>query len=81
MRVPYYTGARAINPQNTLFVPGYTLFDLGGSYAFEIGGVGMTARVNAQNITGKKYFASTSSNYIAFGAPSVIKFSLTANIF
>lgn len=77
----YYTGARAINPQNTLFVPGYTLFDLGGSYAFEIGGVGMTARINAQNITGKKYFASTSSNYIAFGAPSVIKFSLTANIF
>ena len=77
----YYTGARATNPQNTLFVPGYTLFDLGGSYAFEIGGVGMTARVNAQNITGKKYFASTSSNYIAFGAPSVIKFSLTANIF
>ncbi len=77
----YYTGARAINPQNTLFVPGYTLFDLGGSYAFEIGGVGMTARVNAQNLTGKKYFASTSSNYIAFGAPSVIKFSLTANIF
>ncbi|WP_339706258.1 TonB-dependent siderophore receptor [uncultured Sphingosinicella sp.] len=77
----YYTGARAINPQNSLFLPGYTLFDLGGSYAFEIGGVGMTARVNAQNITGKKYFASTSSNYIAFGAPSVIKFSLTANIF
>lgn len=77
----YYTGARAINPQNSLFVPGYTVFDLGGSYAFEIGGVGMTARVNAQNLTGKKYFASTSSNYLAFGAPSVIKFSLTANIF
>ncbi len=77
----YYTGERAINPQNSLFVPGYTLFDLGGSYSFQLGGIDMTARVNAQNITGKKYFASTSSNYLAFGAPSVIKFSLTANIF
>lgn len=77
----YYTGARAINPQNSLFLPGYTVYDLGGSYSFEIGGIGMTARINAQNFTGKRYFASTSTNYIAFGAPSVVKFSLTANLF
>lgn len=77
----YYTGDRAINPQNSLFLPSYTLYDLGGSYRFEIGGVGMTARVNAQNITNKRYFASTSSNYIAFGTPAVVKFSLTADLF
>lgn len=77
----YHTGARAINPENTLFVPGFTLVDLGGSYEFKLGDVDMVARVNAQNITGKRYFASTSSNFFAFGAPRTVKFSLSAKIF
>lgn len=77
----YHTGARAINPENTLFVPGYTLFDLGGSYTFELGGYEMVARVNAENITGKRYFASTSSNFFAFGPPPSVKLSLSAKIF
>ena len=42
---------RPINPQNSLFLPGYTLFDIGASYAFDLGGVRMTARLNAQNVT------------------------------
>ncbi|HNR92698.1 MAG TPA: TonB-dependent receptor, partial [Dokdonella sp.] len=77
----YYTGDRAINPQNSLFVPSYTLYDLGGSYRFQVGGVGMTVRVNAQNITNERYFASTSTNYFAFGTPSTVKLSLTADMF
>jgi iron complex outermembrane receptor protein len=77
----FYTGARAINPQNSLFVPGYTLFDLGGSYTFKLAGTEMVARVYSQNLTNKRYFASTSSNFIAFGAPSVVKFSLSMKLF
>jgi iron complex outermembrane receptor protein len=77
----FYTGARAINPQNTLFLPGYTLFDLGGSYTFKIGGKEMTARVYGQNITGKRYFSSTSSNFIAYGTPSGVKLSLSMKLF
>ena len=77
----YHTGARAINPENTLLVPGFTLFDLGGSYEFKLGDIDMVARVNAENITGKRYFASTSSNFFAFGAPPTVKFSLSAQIF
>ena len=77
----YYTGERAINPQNSLFLPSYTLYDLGGSYRFEIGDVGVTARINWQNITDKRYFASTGGNYIAFGTPSLVKLSLSADLF
>ena len=77
----YYTGDRAINPQNSLVLPDYTLFDVGGSYSFELGGVKMTARLNAQNVTSERYFASTGGNYIAYGAPAVVKLSVTASLF
>ena len=77
----FRTGERAINPQNSLFLPGYTLVDVGAAYGFELGGVRMTARLNAQNVTDERYFVSTAGNYIAYGAPSVIKLSVTANIF
>ena len=76
----FFTGARAINPQNSLFLPGYTLFDAGGSYEFMLAGVDLTARVYAQNITGKRYFASTGGNYISYGVPSSVKFSLSAKL-
>lgn len=77
----YYTGDRAINPQNSLFVPSYTLYDLGGSYRFNVGDVGMTARFNWQNISDERYFASTGTNFLAYGTPSVVKLSLTADLF
>lgn len=73
----YYTGKRAINPQNSLFLPGYTLYDLGASYSFTFHGTDMVARVNAQNITGERYFASTGGNFIAYGAPPSVKFALS----
>ena len=72
----FYTGRRAINPQNSLFLPSYTLYDLGASYRFAFQGTQVTARVNAQNVTGERYFASTGGNFIAFGAPATVKFSL-----
>ncbi|MDB5707334.1 MAG: ligand-gated channel [Sphingomonas bacterium] len=77
----FHTGSRAINPSNSLFLPGYTLFDLGGSYTFSLAGREMTARVYAQNITDKRYFASTSSNFISYGVPASVKFSLSMKIF
>ncbi len=73
----YYTGKRAINPQNSLFLPSYTLYDLGASYSFTFHGTDMVARVNAQNITGERYFASTGGNFIAYGAPPSVKFALS----
>jgi iron complex outermembrane receptor protein len=77
----FRTGDRAINPQNSLFLPGYTLVDVGASYAFDLGGTRITARLNAQNVSDERYFVSTAGNFIAYGAPAVIKFSVTADIF
>ena len=77
----FHVGDRATSPQNTLFLPGYTTFDLGGSLAADIGGRELTFRVYGENITGERYFASTGSNYIAFGVPPSIKFSVTAALF
>lgn len=77
----YWTGRRAINPQNTLFLPGYTLFDAGASYRFEVRGKELEARVYAQNIAHKRYFSSTGGNFIAYGPPASVKFSLSARLF
>jgi iron complex outermembrane receptor protein len=77
----YYTGNRAINPRNQLFVPAYTTYDLGGSFTTLLGGREVTFRVNGENITGKRYFASTAGNFVSKSLPPAIKFSLQAKLF
>lgn len=75
----FHIGPRAINPENSLFVPGYTLFDAGASYDFRIGKRQVTLRAYAQNITGKRYFASTASNVLAYGLPPSFKVAISAS--
>lgn len=72
----YYTGSRAINPLNQATVPAYTLFDLGAGYTTPIDGRPTTFRLNAENITGKRYWASTGSLSLAEGVPRTIRFSV-----
>lgn len=72
----FYTGRRAVNVLNQAFVPGYTLVNLGAGYQTEMAGRQITFRVNAENITGKRYWASTGADLLAQGAPSTVKFSL-----
>lgn len=75
----FHTGRRAINPLNQAFIPGYTLFDAGVGYSTEIASHRVTFRVNAENLTGKRYWASTGGLLLAQGAPSTVKFAITAN--
>ena len=77
----YYTGNRAINPRNQLFVPAYTTFDLGGSYTTVLGGTEVTFRINGENVTGKRYFASTAGNFVSKSLPPAIKLSVQAKLF
>ena len=74
----FYTGRRAINNLNQAFIPGYTLFNLGVAYHTEIEGHDTTFRVNAENITQKKYWSSTGALLLAEGAPSTVKFSVSS---
>lgn len=75
----YYTGSRAINPLNQAYIPAYTLFDLGAGYTTPIDGHPTTFRLNAENITGKRYWASTGALSLAEGAPRTIRFSMGAS--
>ncbi len=72
----YHTGARAVNALNTVFVPSYTLFDLGGSYTTTLGRNKVTFRVNAENVGGKRYFAATGTSLLGQGLPANIKFAI-----
>lgn len=77
----YHTGDRAINSLNQAFIPGHTLLDLGAGYKTEISGVETTFRISAENVTGKRYWASTAANLLSQGAPSTIKFSIETRFF
>lgn len=73
----FYTGRRAIDPLNRAFAPGYALLNLGAAYTTKISGVQTTIRLNGENVTNKRYFASTGQDLLAQGTPTTVKFSIT----
>lgn len=73
----FYIGKRAINSLNEAWIPGYTLVNLGAAYQRDLYGHRTTFRVNAENVGNKKYWASTGTLFLAEGAPSVVKFSVS----
>lgn len=52
-----YVGSRAVDAQNSGFIPGYLLWDAGISYATKFGGTPTTVRLQAKNLTNKYYYA------------------------
>jgi len=73
----YYTGPRAINQLNSAFVPGYTLLDAGASYSILWGGHPLMFRLNGENITRRRYWASTGGLVLSEGPPGDVKFSVS----
>ena len=69
-------GQRAINALNQAFVPGYTTFDLGASYAVELWGRQHALNIYGQNITGKRYWAAAGSGLLQQASPSQISLDL-----
>jgi len=76
----YHTGRQAINATNNAFTPEYTTFDVGGSYDLRMPRYELIFRLNGQNITDKRYWASTGSSVLAEGLPGLVKFSVTARL-
>lgn len=74
----FHVGRRAVNALNQGFVSGYETFDIGASYDFTLAGSQTTLRVYAENVTGKRYWASTGSSLLAQGLPGSVKMSLAA---
>ena len=73
----YYIGARYADALNLARLPGYVTFSLGGSYRFELSGHrAVTLRVNADNIAGKRYWA-TGGTTLYPGDGRTVRASLT----
>ncbi|HEX3843333.1 MAG TPA: TonB-dependent siderophore receptor [Steroidobacteraceae bacterium] len=72
----YYIGPRAVNNLDQAYVPGYTLFDAGFAYEKDLWSRPWTFRLYADNLANKRYWASTSTLFLAEGPPSVVKLSL-----
>jgi iron complex outermembrane receptor protein len=72
----YHTSGQPADDTNKVFTPSYTYFDLGTSYEFELQSHKLVARLNAQNISNKRYWASVGAGSLAESLPRVVKFSL-----
>lgn len=73
----YHTGSQLLDQSSPVVISPYTTFDVGASYTFKVGEHELTARVNGQNITGKRYWATVSTDVLAENLPSTVKFSLS----
>ena len=73
-----YAGKKAFDEANTVFVPSYSVFGLGSSYATRVKGVQTTIRANIDNVTNKFYWRDVTpllGGYLFPGAPRTVKVS------
>lgn len=78
-----HTGASYADSANRLYVPGYTRFDLGARYFFDVGGTFVTLRTRLDNVANKNYWASvggyTENGYLVVGAPRTLTLSASVD--
>ncbi|MPW16036.1 TonB-dependent siderophore receptor [Paraburkholderia sp. CNPSo 3157] len=67
-----FTGNTTVRPAGDLKAGGYTLFNVGASYATRIGGYGVTFRAAIDNITNKRYWEYQYADYISPGDPRTL---------
>ena len=73
-----YSGEKAFDLANTVFVPGYHLFDLGASYATRVAGMSTTLRFGVNNVFDKFYWRDVTpalGGYLLTGAPRTFRAS------
>lgn len=65
----YYMGGRALDPVNTIFLPGYARIDLGARYATHIGGHPVIFRATVENVANKQYWSAANYASVYPGQP------------
>lgn len=70
-----YTGGTMLDASNQLKLAGYTVANIGASYATRIGGHDTTFRVAVNNLTNKRYWEYQYANYIKPGDPRTLSLS------
>jgi iron complex outermembrane recepter protein len=71
-----YSGKKAFDAENTVFVPDYHVFDLGASYATRVAGMRTTLRAKVANVTDKFYWNDVTpllGGYLIPGAPRTLR--------
>ncbi|HBP41195.1 MAG TPA: TonB-dependent siderophore receptor [Halomonas sp.] len=64
-----------INSDNSLSVPGHTIYDVGARYTTHLSGYPLTLRATIDNVTDKAYWAMPQLSSLALGAPRTFMFS------
>ena len=73
-----YSGKKAFDVQNTVFVPAYHVLNLGGAYATRIGNVATTLRLGVDNALDRFYWRDVTpqlGGYLMPGAPRTYRLS------
>jgi iron complex outermembrane receptor protein len=73
-----YAGNKVFNPDNSVTVPGYHLFNLGARYATRVAGAMTTLRFNVDNVFNKFYWRDATQSlggYLFPGAPRTVRVS------
>ncbi|MFL6656616.1 MAG: TonB-dependent siderophore receptor [Massilia sp.] len=73
-----YSGKKAFDEANTVFVPSYSVFGLGSAFTTHIAGAKTTIRLNVDNVTDKAYWRDVTpllGGYLFPGAPRTVKLS------
>ena len=76
-----HTASQFADAANTLVVPAWNRFDIGGRYAMDVGSHQLTLRAGVNNVTNRNYWASSGGypgqGYLTVGAPRTFVFSGT----
>ena len=68
-----------ITADNSLSIPGYTIFDVGARYAMKVASRPVTLRANVSNLADKDYWGVPSTSTLALGAPRTYELSATVD--
>jgi iron complex outermembrane receptor protein len=66
-----------ISADNSLSVPGRTLFDVGARYSTTVAGRPLALRASVNNVTNKAYWGMPLLSSLALGAPRTVLVSAT----
>jgi len=73
-----YAAKQYINTDNSLHIPGRTIYDLGARYAANVGGKPLTLRASVTNVTNKAYWGMpTLGGTLGLGEPRTLLLSAT----
>lgn len=72
-----YVGNRAVDSANTVFAPSYTTMDLGVRCVCQVFGENTILRLNAKNLTNRRYWASADLTGVFPGIPFTLYASAT----